>query len=117
MHGDHPVPLGLAHLEKRDEARDPGIVHEDVPWAELAVHALDGRPDARGARDVGLDRDRAPSERRDLARDRAGPRWIDVQQRDVGAVAREPEGDHPSDAGRAAGHDRVPSGDSHAGSV
>src|SRR5207253_898642 len=59
-----------------------------------------------GAANVGADRERAAAERLDL---RDGPvRGADVDDRDVGALAREQQRDGTAEAARAAGHERAP---------
>src|SRR2546425_5368238 len=58
---------------------DAGVVHQDVHGTERGVEALDGRRDARGARDVRLDGDRPPVERGHLVRHRSEEHTSELQ--------------------------------------
>src|SRR5439155_9977697 len=72
MHGDHRVPLLLAHVEDHPLAEDAGAADEDVQVAKRLERGVDRGAAARHGRHALGARHRAAAARFDLLRDRLG---------------------------------------------
>jgi hypothetical protein len=90
-------------------AHGTGRLHQNIEPSELGRGVVDCSADTRGVREIGLERQRAPTERANLRRRRLGlgvPTAID--ERHVGAPARKFEAHRTPDAAAAAGHEDLP---------
>src|SRR5262249_19050881 len=74
-----------------------GVVHQDVDAPELMDRAFDARGYGRGARDVGLDHERAHADLAELSREGVEIRSRAGRSDDDGAFASERERTRPSD--------------------
>ena len=114
IHVEHQIPVALAHLEQRHARIHAGVVDEHVDAAELADDLRDHRLRARGLRDVALDERGAPASATNLLGNLlGGAAIVEVVHADVGALARERQGDGTADSLLGAGHERHFPGEPH----
>ena len=102
-----PLPILIAHLEKRLVRPDCGVVDQDVDAAELAERFRRHRLNLVLLADIGDDRDRLDPEILRLARDRL--RFLLVRARiddDIGAFPRELQHRRAADIAPRAGDQR-----------
>ena len=90
---DVTPPAARALLQEPSAAHTAGVVDEDVDPAELGVGLRDRGEDLLVVHDVGRHRERSSSERFDRDNRLRRAVRVDVEDRDVGPVCREPQRD------------------------
>jgi hypothetical protein len=88
---------------RRSEWEDAGVIDQNV---DMATAQLDGAPGEQSAREGGRDKVRRPTAGSDAGDNVLASLHISARENDVGAVARQVDGNGASDAAAAAGYQR-----------
>ena len=102
---ENEVPVFLGHLDDRRLPDQPGVVHENVEAAELAVGLGERAGDLVGEADVALDRAGLAAEVGDRFDDLLGLVEVQVEDGHVRPFAHERLDNRLADARRPAGND------------